>query len=287
MEGGVFEGVVPDRLADVGTDNWGIHVLLWSVILFLMFPILLAASYSTMEQLQVFQIGRIWPGTNAIENYWTVLFEENFAMFMRNSLIMTLIIIAGKLTFSLLAATAIVYYDFKYSRLVFYIILFTLLLPIPVRIVPLYHMMVDLGWTNSFAGLTAPYIASATAVFLFRQRFRAMPASILEQAKVDGIGPLRFLIFVLIPMSKGMIVGVTLIMFISMWNKYLWPLIVVTDERRNVVQVGLSRIQGTASEGLVHWELMMAGAILALIPPLLLLIFGHKYLLSTFGVEQH
>lgn len=286
LDGNRIADWLPRRLAHMELDNWGVHALLWATILIMMLPIFLAANYSTMSQFQVYQITRLYPGTNALENYWTVLTQYNFGLFMRNSLIMTVIIIAGKLTFSLMAATAIVYYNFRFSRLVFYLILFTLLLPIPVRIVPLYHMMVDLGWTNSFAGLTAPYIASATAVFLFRQRFRAMPASILEQAKLDGIGPFQFMIHVLIPMSKGMIVGVTIIMFISMWNKYLWPLVVTDHERMYVAQIGLNRIQGTASEGFVHWELVMAAAILALIPPLIVMIFGHRHLLDTFGVEQ-
>lgn len=286
LDGHRTHDLLPSPVADVDLNNWGLHVLLWFTLIILISPIVLAFSYSTQTQIQVYQIIRIWPGTNLIENYWILLTEYNFALYMRNSLIMTLIIIAGKLTFSLMAATAIVYYDFKYSRYVFYIILFTLLLPIPVRIVPLYHMMVDLGWISSFAGLTAPYIASATAIFLLRQRFRAIPASILEQAKVDGIGPIKFMVFVLIPMSKGMIVGVTVIMFISMWNKYLWPLIVVEDQSMIVAQVGLRRIQGVASEGLTHWELVMAGAMLALIPPLIIMILGHRHLLHTFGVEQ-
>lgn len=286
LDGRRTHDILPNAIQDIDLDNWGIHVLLWMTLVILIFPIFLAFSYSTQTQMQTYEIFRIWPGTQLVDNYITVLVEENFAMFMRNSLVMTLIIIAGKLTFSLMAATAIVYYNFRFSKLVFYVILFTLLLPIPVRIVPLYHMMVDLGWISSFAGLTAPYIASATAVFLFRQRFRAMPASILEQAKVDGIGPIKFMVYVLIPMSKGMIAGVTVIMFISMWNKYLWPLVVVEDQSRIVAQVGLRRIQGVASEGLVHWELVMAGAMLALIPPLIVMVLGHRYLLHTFGVEQ-
>lgn len=283
--GGHIDRILPDGLG-IDVEDLDVHVMLWVIIIAMMTPIGFAALFSTQTTLQTHIVMDLAPGGETLQNYTEVLFDHDFAVFMRNSLIMTVIIILGKLSFSLLAATAIVYYDFKYSQLVFYTILFTLMMPIPVRIVPLYQLMVDLGWTNSFAGLTAPYIASATSVFLFRQRFRSIPPSILETAKLDGIGPIRFLVFVLIPMSKGMIVGVTTIMFISMWNKYLWPLVVVTDRGSQVVQVGLSHIQGTASEGLVEWNLVMAGAMLALIPPLIVMILFHRHLLSTFGVEQ-
>lgn len=262
-----------------------IHFMLIAIISLLVLPIALAAIFSTQTTIEVYIITNVTPGSNLVENYWTVLTEHNFLGLMRNSLVMTIVIILGKLSFSLLAATALVYYDFPYQKYFFYIILFTLMLPIPVRIVPLFQMFVDWGWVNTFKGLTAPYIASATAVFLFRQRFMSIPASILETAKLDGIGPVRFMIYVLIPMSKGMIAGVTVIMFISMWNKYLWPLVIIRDQDRQVAQVGLSFIQGAASDGLTQWNLVMAAAMLALIPPLIVMIMARRPLLDTFGIK--
>ena len=212
-----------------------------------------------------------------------MLFEYNFLQFMTNSLVMTIVVIVGKLSVSLLAATALVYYRFPYQNLVFYLILFTLLMPLPVRIVPLYQLMAEIGWLNTFAGLTSPFIASATAVFLFRQRFRSVPASVVETAKMDGVGPLRFLIYVLIPMSKGMIAGVSAVMFIATWNAYLWPLVVIVERGNQVAQVGLRYIQGIGSEGLIEWNLVMAAGVLVLIPPLLVLVVARKYLLSTLA----
>ncbi len=266
-------------------DRW-IHATLWAAISIMLLPIVFAAIFSTQTTFEVYDIQNVWPGTALVENYTTVLFEHDFALLMRNSLLMTLVVIAGKLTFSLLAATALVYYDFAYQNLVFYAILFTLLMPLPVRIVPLYQLMADFGWLNTFAGLTTPFIASATAVFLFRQQFRSIPASVVETAKLDGIGPIRFLVFVLIPMSKGMIAGVVAIMFISMWNAYLWPLVAMTERSNQVAQVGLRFIQGTASEGLTEWNLVMAAGMLALIPPLIVLVVTRKYLLSTLGGDH-
>lgn len=267
-------------------DQVWLHAVLALMLTVSLVPIALAMIMSTQTTFEVYEITNITPGTQLIENYYTVWVDHIFATYMFNSLVMTIVIIAGKLTFSLLAATALVYYDFPYQRFLFYIILFTLMLPIPVRIVPLYQLMIDLGWANSFSGLTAPYIASATAVFLFRQRFMSIPSSIIETAKLDGVGPLTFLVKVLIPMSRGMIAGVIVIMFISMWNKYLWPLVVMSEQGNQVVQVGLSYIQGTASQGLVQWNLVMAGATLALLPPLVVLILFHRPLLNTFGVQQ-
>jgi sn-glycerol 3-phosphate transport system permease protein len=143
--------------------------------------------------------------------------------------------------------------------------------------------MADIGWLNTFAGLTSPFIASATSVFLFRQRFRSVPASVVETAKLDGVGPVQFLVYVLIPMSKGMIAGVSAVMFIATWNAYLWPLVVIVERANQVAQVGLRYIQGVGSEGLIEWNLVMAAGALVLIPPLLVLVVARKYLLSTLA----
>jgi len=260
-----------------------VHGTLWMILVVIVAPIALTVVFSTQSTAQVYQITNILPGTQLVENYTAVLFEYNFLQYMINSLIMTTVVIVGKLSVSLLAATALVYYRFPYQNLVFYLILFTLLMPLPVRVVPLYQLMADIGFLNTFAGLTSPFIASATSVFLFRQRFRSVPASVVETAKLDGIGPLRFLVYVLIPMSKGMIAGVSAVMFIATWNAYLWPLVVIVERANQVAQVGLRYIQGVGSEGLIEWNLVMAAGVLVLIPPLLVLVVARKYLLSTLA----
>lgn len=260
-----------------------VHGTLWMILVVIVAPIALTVVFSTQSTAQVYQITNILPGTQLVENYTAVLFEYNFLQYMINSLIMTTVVIVGKLSVSLLAATALVYYRFPYQDLVFYLILFTLLMPLPVRVVPLYQLMADIGFLNTFAGLTSPFIASATSVFLFRQRFRSVPASVVETAKLDGIGPLRFLVYVLIPMSKGMIAGVSAVMFIATWNAYLWPLVVIVERANQVAQVGLRYIQGVGSEGLIEWNLVMAAGVLVLIPPLLVLVVARKYLLSTLA----
>ncbi len=271
------------KLSIPGRYRLLVHGVLWAALLVVLAPLVLAAIYSTQSASEIYQITNLLPGTQPLDNYTTVLFEYNFAQYMLNSLVMTTVVIVGKLTVSLLAATALVYYRFPYRNLVFYLILFTLLMPLPVRIVPLYQLMADLGWINTFAGLTSPFIASATAVFLFRQRFRSIPPAVIETARLDGIGPLRFLVYVLIPMSRGVIAGVSAVLFIGTWNAYLWPLVVIFERENQVAQVGLRFIQGVGSEGLIEWNLVMTAGVLVMIPPLVVLLVARKHLLSTLA----
>jgi sn-glycerol 3-phosphate transport system permease protein len=249
-------------------------------------PLVLAMIMSTQTTTEVYQVTNLGIGSQGLANYERALTDFNFSTYMLNSFIMSIIIVIGKVSLSLLAALALVYYELPYERGVFMFILLTLLLPVPVRIVPLFQLMADLGWTNSMIALTGPYIASATAVFLFRQHFMSIPSSLVETARLDGVGPLTFLFRVLIPMSKGMIAGVCVITYIYAWNQFLWPLVAVTDKSSQVVQVGIRYLQGSAQAGLTQWGLIMAGAVLALLPPLFVLIVLHRPLLKTFAIQQ-
>jgi sn-glycerol 3-phosphate transport system permease protein len=266
-------------------DSLSIHAGLVFAIFLMALPLLLAVIMSTQNTTEVYEVTNVGVGSEGLSNYGTVLTDFSFATYMFNSLVMSVVIVVGKVSLSLLAALALVYYQLPYERAVFMFILLTLLLPVPVRIVPLFQMMADLGWTNTVLALTGPYIASATAVFLFRQQFMSIPTSLVETAKLDGVGPIEFLVKVLIPMSKGMIAGVCVITYIYAWNQYLWPLVAVTDKSSQVVQVGIRYIQGSAQAGLTQWGLIMAGAVLALLPPLAVLIALHKPLLETFAIQ--
>lgn len=273
---------VTDRLP----DKLMIHVGIIFSILLMASPLLLAIIMSTQTTSEVYEVTNLGIGSEGLSNYQEVLFNYDFATYLMNSLIMSIIIVVGKVGISLLAALALVYYELPYERAIFMFILLTLLLPVPVRIVPLFQMMAELGWTNTMLALTGPYIASATAVFLFRQHFMSIPSSLVETAKMNGVGPITFLFEVLIPMSKGMIAGVCVITYVYSWNQYLWPLVVVSDPSSQVVQVGIRFLQGSAQAGLTPWGLIMAGAVLALLPPLLVLIVLHKPLLKTFAIQQ-
>ncbi|APW97931.1 glycerol-3-phosphate ABC transporter permease [Halobiforma lacisalsi AJ5] len=260
------------------------HVGLLLVVCLMALPLVIAALISFGTRATFTSVSELSLET-AARNYHEVLFRYDMGQYMLNSLLMSVIVVVGKLAVSLLAALAIVYYRFPFKNAVFAVVLLTLMLPVPVRIVPLFQLAADLGWANSFAALTIPYLASATTVFLLRQHFLSIPVSLVESAKLDGVGPLRFLAFVLIPMSKGMIAGVSVIMFIYSWNQYLWPLLIVDDQSMQVAQVGIRLLQGVVESGDIAWPLLMAGSIVTLLPPLAVLIIFRKPLLETFGVE--
>lgn len=267
-------------------DALGVHALLALSVFLLVLPVLIAAVVSTKETGIVTTPADLVPGSYAYENYRRALVDFNFGQFLLNSFVMAVVIVVGKLLLSLLAALAIVYYRIPYKDFVFLFILFTLMLPVPVRFVPLYELVVNIGWSNTLAAITIPYLASATTVFILRQHFLSISSSMVETAKLDGVGPIKFLVYVLIPMSKGVLVGVSVIMFVYAWNQYLWPLVIIDSESRQVVQVGLSLLEGEAMAGDVAWAMVMSGAVLTLIPPLALLVLFRKPLLQTFTIQQ-
>jgi len=197
------------------------------------------------------------------------------APMMLVSLISALIIALGKIAISLLSAFAIVYFRFPLRKLVFWMIFVTLMLPVEVRISPTYAVVSDLGMLNSYAGLTVPLIASATATFLFRQFFLTVPDELVEAARVDGAGPMRFFVDVLLPMSATSIAALFVIQFIYGWNQYLWPLLVTTDESMYPVVLGIKRL--IAGEAYTEWNVVMATAMLAMLPPALVVILMQKW----------
>ena len=274
------------RLESLDLDQLGLHLLTATTVFVLVAPVLVAAIVSTKESGIVTTLGDLVPGQYAVRNYERALVDLGFWRYMLNSFVMSVIIVVGKLLVSLFAALVIVYYRVPYKNAVFLFILFTLMLPVPVRFVPLYRLTVELGWTNSFLAITVPYLASATTVFILRQHFLSIPASLVEAAKLDGVGPLRFLRSILIPMSRGVLVGVSVIMFVYAWNQYLWPLVVIDTQGQQVAQVGLSLLRGQASSGEVAWSMVMTGSVLTLVPPLALLVLFRESLLETFTLQQ-
>ena len=185
---------------------------------------------------------------------------------MWNSLVMALAIAIGKIVISMLSAFAIVYFRFPLRKTVFWMIFLTLMLPVEVRIFPTYKVVAELGLIDSYAGLTLPLIASATATFLFRQFFLTVPDELAEAARIDGAGPMRFFFDILLPLSRTSIAALFVIMFIYGWNQYLWPLLVTTREDMYTVVIGIKRMVA-GGDTLVEWQLVLATAMLALLPP--------------------
>ncbi|WP_336327269.1 carbohydrate ABC transporter permease [Halovenus sp. HT40] len=270
-------------------EEWYIHVSLIGVLALVAFPLVTMIMMSTQSLAQI-QTNQLTFGSQLFENYSAALFERNFISYMTTSFIMATLIAVGKVLLALLAAMALVYYDFPFQRLLLIGILLTLLLPIPLLIVPLFQMLSELSAIHPMLGpgtmfaLVVPFLASPTALLLLYQHFRSIPDSYLETAKLDDIGPIRFLVYVLIPMSKNMLVGLFVISFIWAWNQYLWPLVVDASGGDTVIQIGLQGLMGNAA-GETPWGIITAGTVLALIPPVVLLILLRKQLLTTFNLQ--
>ena len=254
------------------------HLLLIFGIFVVIFPIYIALVTSTHEAEDILTTVQPWFGSEMLENYGTVLQKGKVnsagipvGLMMWNSLLMSLGIVVGKITISLLSAFAIVYFRFPLRKLCFWTIFLTLMLPVEVRILPTYAVVADLGLLNSYAGLPLPLIASATATFLFRQFFMTVPEELAEAARVDGAGPMKFFFDILLPLSRTNLAALFVILFIYGWNQYLWPLIVTTEENMTTIVMGIQRMLYVA-DAIPEWNITMATAILAMLPPLFVVI---------------
>jgi sn-glycerol 3-phosphate transport system permease protein len=256
-------------------------------ILLVAFPVYLAfvASTQTAEAVEASPMSLI-PGDLLIENYRKVLFEGGdvgsrapVGRMMFVSLTMAVGIAVGKIIISLLSAFAIVYFRFPLKYFFFWMIFITLMLPVEVRITPTYEVMSDLGLLNTFPGLIMPLIASATATFLFRQFFLTVPDELAEAARIDGAGPIRFFVTILVPLSVTNIAAMFVIQFIYGWNQYLWPLLITTSEDMYPIVIGIKRMIG-GGDAANEWNLVMATAILAMIPPAIVVLLMQRWFIK-------
>ncbi|MBT9488241.1 MAG: sn-glycerol-3-phosphate ABC transporter permease UgpE [Rubrivivax sp.] len=263
------------------------HVVLVLGVLIVAFPVYITfvASTQTAEQIVQNVPMSLLPGDNIVQSYKLALFGGQteygstiapVAPMMLVSLITALVIALGKIVISLLSAFAVVYFRFPGRTLVFWMIFITLMLPVEVRILPTYKVISDLGMLNSYAGLTVPLIASATATFLFRQFFLTVPDELVEAARIDGAGPLRFFKDVLLPLSSTSIAAIFVIQFIYGWNQYLWPLLVTTSEDMYPVVMGIKRMI-SGGDAATEWNAVMATAMLAMIPPALVVLLMQRW----------
>ena len=196
-------------------------------------------------------------------------------MMMMISLIMAMVIAVGKISISLLSAFAIVYFRFPFRMFFFWMIFITLMLPVEVRILPTFEVVANLNMLNSYWGLTIPLIASATATFMFRQIFLTIPDEMLEAARIDGAGPMRFFWDILIPLSRTNIAALFVILFIYGWNQYLWPLLITTEKEMFTIVMGIKQLLETA-EQTPEWHLIMMSSLLAMIPPIIVVLSMQK-----------
>jgi sn-glycerol 3-phosphate transport system permease protein len=260
------------------------HAVLILGVLAVAFPLYVTfiASTHTLETIMQAPMSLL-PGDRLLENFAQVLTggstkgsKAAASQMLINSLVMALAIPIGKIAISIISAFAIVYFRFPLRMFFFWMIFVTLMLPVEVRIIPTFKVIADLGMLNSYAGLTIPLIASATATFLFRQFFMTIPDELAEASRVDGAGPMRFFWDVLMPLSKTTMAALFVIQFIYGWNQYLWPLLITTDESMYTTVIGIKRMI-VGGDSTNEWNLIMATAILAMLPPALVVMLMQKW----------
>ena len=262
------------------------HVVLILGVMVVAFPLYLtfvASTHTTSELMQAPM--PLLPGSHMAQNYLDAWYGSGagagaktpVGRMMMVSLTTAMIIAIGKIAISLLSAFAIVYFRFPFRNVVFWAIFVTLMLPVEVRIGPTYEVVANLGMLDSYAGLTIPLIASATATFLFRQFFLTVPEELVEAARIDGAGPLRFFKDVLLPLSMTSVAALFVIQFIYGWNQYLWPLLVTTNRELAPVVVGVTQMISRSGDAATDWNLVMATVMLAMLPPAAVVVLMQRW----------
>jgi sn-glycerol 3-phosphate transport system permease protein len=274
---------------------WLPHAMLLAGVVIFVFPIYTALIGSTHD---AGTIGRgdlpLYPGEFGVENYtqaWTQgsgqrVKASPVARMMANSFVMAVVIAVGKIAVSLISAYALVFFVFPLRMLFFWMIFITLMLPVEVRIIPTFKVVSDLHMINTFGGLTIPLIASATATLLFRQFFMTIPDELVEAAKIDGAGPLRFFRHILLPLSRTNIAALFVILFLYGWNQYLWPLLITTSRSMDTIVIGIVKMIGTG-DAQTDWNLIMATTMLAMLPPIAVVVFmQHWFVKGLIETEK-
>ncbi len=270
---------------DSHARNWPAHLILIVGVAVFAYPVYMALIGSTWDAPT---IGRgqlpLYPGPEGFANYyqaWTSgegsrVRGSPVSQMMLMSFLMAMTITIGKISISIISAYAVCYFSFPFRMFFFWMIFITLMLPVEVRIIPTYQVVSDLGMIDTFPGLTVPLIASATATLLFRQFFLTIPDEMLEAAKIDGAGPLRFFRDIVFPLSRTNIAALFVITFIYGWNQYLWPLLITSDRDLVTIILGISNMIGNG-DAQTDWNLIMATSILAMLPPVAVVVFMQRW----------
>ncbi|GAB4574817.1 MAG: carbohydrate ABC transporter permease [Anaerolineae bacterium] len=260
------------------------HLALIVICFLLAVPVLYALLVATMTHTQFYgQPGRLVPGSDLMNNI-QVLFDRGLFRQMANTFFVAMVVVVAKTATSLLAGLAFVYFKFPGKWVLFFFVLLTLLMPTEIIIVPLFNIVSDLQWGDTFLALTVPFMASATGAFLFRQHFSNVPVELAEAAQLDGATPLRFMWEVLVPLSWNVIGAMAVIQFIYMWNQYLWPVIIMNSPDKQVVQVGVRQLMSVGAQ--TDFGPVMAGAVVATIPSLIVFVALQKQFMAGFALTR-
>ncbi|MDQ7031674.1 MAG: carbohydrate ABC transporter permease [Desulfonauticus sp.] len=262
-----------------------IHLGLLFSVFVIASPIILAILFSTQTPGEIFSYPpKFIFGSAFLENYKIAWTTFHLGKYMLNSLYIAFAVTIGKTIIAFAAALVLVYFRFSLKNWFFVFILFTLMMPTEIMIVSLFDLVAKIGWANSYAALIVPFLASATGTFLFRQHFLQIPVSLLDAARIDGAGPIRFAWNILLPMSANVIAALAVIEFVYVWNQYLWPLVVIRENSRQMIQIGL-RMMITGQDA-TNWGVVMAGAIISLIPALIVFLLLQEQFSRGFALSQ-
>jgi len=264
----------------------GLHVTLALILVGIAFPVYFAFVIATHTYEDAYSFPpKLLPGNQFFVNVLEAWHRTNMGRLMLNSAVVAISVSFGKIVLSILAAFAFTHFQFRGRVLLFPMCMVTQMLPLPVRIVPAYQLMASFGWLNTYYALIIPYLASTTGILLFRQFFLTVPDELPDAARVDGAGPLRYLWSVLLPLSKTNIAALFVIEFVYMWNEYLWPLIVTTNPNIRVAQIGLKMLL-TTERTVAEWNIIMAGTILVMLPPLVILILMRRQFAQGIAMQS-
>ena len=264
-----------------------IHAVLITAVLIIAFPMIFAFIVSTHSFEDVFSYPpKFFPGGNILENYQTAWQSVGMGRLLFNSTFISVAVALGKIALSITAAFAFTYFgEFRGKYFFFVIIFITHMLPLPIRIVPTFELMKSFGWVDTYYALTIPFFASATGTLLFRQFFLTVPTSLADASKIDGIGPLGFLSKILVPLSRTNMTALFMIEFLYMWNQYLWPLVITNSKHMRVVQIGIKMLLASEEQA-AEWNVIMAGTLITMIPPLLVLLLLQHSFVKGFAMQQ-
>ncbi len=248
----------------------------------ILFPLVYAALIATQTNSEIYSF-QLTPGSGFTDHLDKVWNERSLSRYMWNSAVQAVLITVAKTVLSLLAGLAFVYFNFRGKWLVFFFVLVTLMMPTEVMILSLFRIVSDLGWKDSMAGLVVPFAASATGAFLFRQHFANLPSDLSEAAQIDGASPVQFLFKILMPLSWNVIGALAVVQFVFVWNMYLWPILIISDKDKQVVQVGLQGLQ-TIDTGISFGPLMLAALIVS-VPPAAVFLALQKPFMAGFSIS--
>lgn len=265
-------------------NDWAIHLALSLAVLLVSAPLIFAIIKSTQVSSDVLS-PKMVPGGAFFSNLKSVWTDAHLGRYMLNSFVVALCVTTGKTILALMAALAFVYFRFPFKGVAFTLVLLSLMLPTEVLIIALFDLVSrDLKWANTYQAIIIPFLASATGTFLFRQHFMNIPSSLADAARIDGCGPLRFLTSILVPMSWNTVGALAVIQFVYGWDQYIWPLVIMQQDDKQVVQVGLRKLIEVG--GQTDWGAVMAGAIVTMLPPLIVFTLLQEQFSRGFALTE-